>query len=689
MNVRFNQFSQSKYPYLDDTYIDTYIPVAYGKNAAIKLTPINTTYSSSNGSIVAQYRMPEGISDYGSVQVYSSDTWITGSVSSVDYDTGIISVSNGRDSSGSTRDCRLIDCYGYVFSGHSYPVDVLIHWFENYGGIIYNESNFDITNFEAELTNTNFQCDMCIYLDDYDPSDESDYAVNYFWKVVYRIASLGGKMFAMVDYNNDGKITARLKDFSRASSYTFASVDIKDTDEIEIKSSSDDDVYSEVLEKYYYNSSEDSYLSFTDNTYNNYVKRNYRQTRSYTDESLIVAKADALIRAANLSLQFKDIPLVSTVDIFSDETNNAFDIKLFDVITITLMPDNLNSSAREYAGERDCLVIGTTPHYDRKYTELQLEIIPDRTASTQQIAVQNESYSSVSRTNSSVGIVADAITDITTGSDESGVVGSPDAPSSITAVAGENGITLHMVLSGTGTNNTINIYRYEIKKTTAGAWEDATVVEGSDNTQTYLFDRETDGYPEIADFAEWTVRARVESVYAKTSGYIDPVSVNTSSYGTWVIPTPSIISNVLGRSCILTLGLSTSALEVYGDINYQLEINQPDLDGTNYYKPNLTADPYGDETNYKDGSGYVESDKTFNQTLPLTGQTDGTPIATTYKYRITAYNEAGSADAVIKTIVALASEAEINGELTIFDLSDGTHKCVLSYLGMRMYEEID
>ena len=35
MNITFNQFTKSKYPYLDDSYIDKYVPVAYGKIASV------------------------------------------------------------------------------------------------------------------------------------------------------------------------------------------------------------------------------------------------------------------------------------------------------------------------------------------------------------------------------------------------------------------------------------------------------------------------------------------------------------------------------------------------------------------------------------------------------------------------------------------------------------------------------
>ena len=63
MNITFNQFTKSKYPYLDDSYIDNYIPVAYGKIASVKLTPVNSNYDTDNGDVSAVYRMPDGMTN--------------------------------------------------------------------------------------------------------------------------------------------------------------------------------------------------------------------------------------------------------------------------------------------------------------------------------------------------------------------------------------------------------------------------------------------------------------------------------------------------------------------------------------------------------------------------------------------------------------------------------------------------
>lgn len=683
MIIDFNQFNKDIYTNLDDSYIGKYNPVAYGKIASVELTCINSNYSPDAQGVRPIYRMPDGMSDYGTAYLQVDDVWKLAEIYSVDYETGRIEILNGRSSSGTTYKCKLVDCYGYMFDGHSYPRQVLQHWFATYGGIQYTASNFAIDEWVSELDDSRVQADIGFLLDDYDYDDDSDdtYGQDYLWKTVFNISNKSRHYF-LVDYNSEGKITARLKDYDRVSSATFASVDIKNVDELPIETSKDN-VYSKIYEKYYHDSVNDTYLSMTDNTYETYVKQNYRRTQKYTDETYLVNSTDATYRAGELALTFKDIPLVATLDLA-----DANSVRIYDVITVAIMPDNLDSSQRKYAGNHDCLVIGTAPQFDQGYNELTCAIIPDRTPSDQQIAVNNGEYTTVSRASSVTDIITNSITDITTGTDDSGVIDNPDVPSSIVAVASENGITLQCVTAGTGVNNSIKSYIYQVKKATADDWDDAETITSRSNTSTYLFDRDTDGYMEIADFAEWTARVQVVSVYGKYSGYTDAVSVDTDSYGTWVLPTVQVISNVLGRSCILSLSLNTSALEVYGDVNYKVKINREDLDGDTYYKPDLISDPYGDGTNYKDGTGYVEADSSFNQTLPLAGQSTGTPVSTTYRYSIIAYTSASESSENITTVVALDTESTITGELTVKSASDDSYKSTLSCLGLEIKKRV-
>ncbi|MFA6719273.1 MAG: hypothetical protein WCS15_09335, partial [Prevotella sp.] len=422
MNINFKQFDKSTYPYLDDSNIGDYIPVCYGQIAACKLTCVNSNEDTDNGSLAAIYRMPEGMSNYGTAYVKDNDTWKTATVSSVDYDTGLITISNGRSDSGSTYECKLVDCCGFIFDAsgnvtrtvsgsNSYPRFILQHWYSNYGNIEYTDSNFNKTEWESELDDTRFKCNIGFLLDDYSNDDNStSTSLDYFNKVVYKISSMGGKMFARIDYDASGKITAKLKDYSRTSSAVFASSDIKNASELSGSTSSDSS-YSEIIENYYknYAESDDTYLSLTDSTYKQYVKQNSRITQSYTDDTLLINEADALIRAAEVALELKETPVKFTVDIYDDESSeqDVMGIRLYDVITVALSPDNLNASARTYAGNHDCLVVGVNPKLDDGYNEVTIQIIPDRTASVQQASVRTGAYTTVTRAKSSVQLITD------------------------------------------------------------------------------------------------------------------------------------------------------------------------------------------------------------------------------------------------------------------------------------------
>ena len=94
--------------------------------------------------------------------------------------------------------------------------------------------------------------------------------------------------------------------------------------------------------------------------------------------------------------------MVATVDIVGN-----LDIRLYDVITVALMPDNLDSSARTYAGNRDCLVVGVSPDLVNEVNTVSCLIIPDRVPLNSQSAVMSGSYSTIERAQSKLEQIAD------------------------------------------------------------------------------------------------------------------------------------------------------------------------------------------------------------------------------------------------------------------------------------------
>lgn len=62
-----------------------------------------------------------------------------------------------------------------------------------------------------------------------------------------------------------------------------------------------------------------------------------------------------------------------------------------------------------------------------------------------------------------------------------------------------------------------------------------------------------------------------------------------------------------------------------------------------FYKPNIEADPFEDELNYKviDDKGFVTTEGIYVQTMPLRGQDSSDITDTSYTFKIWAMNEVG------------------------------------------------
>ncbi|MBQ0167221.1 MAG: hypothetical protein KBT02_08960 [Treponema sp.] len=224
----------------------------------------------------------------------------------------------------------------------------------------------------------------------------------------------------------------------------------------------------------------------------------------------------------------------------------------------------------------------------------------------------------------------------------------------------------------------------------------------------YYFDRDVDGYPESDDNAEagdTLLSLYSFKVYAvnteNSEAYLNngPVSDNTAypnsfyltNYGTWHIPAISVTNNVtkksFDRTVYLTFSKPESATRIFGNIKWKVQIKRcgiQTIESGNsnsypsvtpdsiWYKPNLLADPFADDTNYKvlsSVTNWVISDGTFMQILPLAGQND-TPansVNTVYNYAVQAFNEVhesnwigkGSGQDVITAISLCTSLSDI------------------------------
>ena len=200
---------------------------------------------------------------------------------------------------------------------------------------------------------------------------------------------------------------------------------------------------------------------------------------------------------------------------------------------------------------------------------------------------------------------------------EEPTIENPDTPEFLTAFAEENGIKISCSTK-TGIKNSISKYIFEINK--GSVWIQKT----SESSEFfYVFDRNSDGYPEGIDFSKWRIRAKVQSVYGKESDYSSEIFVNVDTYGTWQVQQPEVIvsSNKRLISLNLTQVKRADVKQVYGAIGYKILVNRPDIDDEDFFTPATNKNPSVSELNYKnDTTEPIVVGTTYIQELPLKGQ---------------------------------------------------------------------
>ena len=238
----------------------------------------------------------------------------------------------------------------------------------------------------------------------------------------------------------------------------------------------------------------------------------------------------------------------------------------------------------------------------------------------------------------------------------------PDIPTGITVVATRDGLRVACNKPDTSSiKNTIAKIVWELALDGIGPedrQDDPHWTEYSTLGYEYLIPFPVSvPYPEASDMYNWLVRCKFVSVYGKTSDYGEYKTVNTDSYGTWLVQAPTITERTNKRSLHLHMEQPSGNRQLYGNVRYQVQIRRyDDLDNGSpvWYKPDLSAsaNPYGNnESCYKVDTtpapdpAYVVATSDFSQTVPLQGQsqTPANPNDTVYYFRVLAFNEAGVA----------------------------------------------
>lgn len=252
------------------------------------------------------------------------------------------------------------------------------------------------------------------------------------------------------------------------------------------------------------------------------------------------------------------------------------------------------------------------------------------------------------------GELDEAVSDISTGDIDPGI---PDAPAITGCVASRDGIKLSASILYAGLRNSVGSVNWQFCKPPQGSSPDDWQWENLADTSTldgeYIFDRSEDGYPESTGLSAYRFRCRVVNTSGNEGEWSNPSTVSTEHYGTWALNAPAVNASVSSRYVTLKLSQPPRAdgKELYGNIRYRVEVMRPDTDHE-YYKPATGLNPYAAEANYKDGTGYVISDGTYIQVMPLKGQDTELIENTLYMFRITAENEAGTSQSTEVNTVA-------------------------------------
>lgn len=144
----------------------------------------------------------------------------------------------------------------------------------------------------------------------------------------------------------------------------------------------------------------------------------------------------------------------------------------------------------------------------------------------------------------------------------------PDAPTAVSAIAEQNGISLSVVITTGDIKNNIANVVYELSKDGGTTWAE---IQRAQSQGFYTFNRSLDGYPEEATLAGYLVRAKCINIYGLESEYTT-VNINTASYKTWLPPRPTNIKAIAEKDYI-TITWDYANLNVYGTPVYSVSKN--------------------------------------------------------------------------------------------------------------------
>lgn len=268
-------------------------------------------------------------------------------------------------------------------------------------------------------------------------------------------------------------------------------------------------------------------------------------------------------------------------------------------------------------------------------------------------------------------------------------IGNPDNVTGVSAVAEIDTIRLAWTSIGQGLRNTVQHYEIQLSNDSGTTWADAGT--SKNNSYIYALNRNAVGYPEASFFSSWKFRIRAVNVYGKNSSSWTTCDVDVDGYGTWQLQPPVVELRGGNRSVTLIMSQppTVGARLQYGSVKYGIRIRRPITDGTTWYTPGISGNPYLDTDAYKDSgsSAYLMRSNAYSMVLPLLDSPAGGLDYTLYDFQVVAVNEAGTSNATEVSFTAdpLALRDFVEANADIKDLVVKT----LSVLSAKMGEITD
>lgn len=344
---RKEQNAQVITQYLDD---GTPVPVLFGQVRSAKSLPVNPD---DVGDIT--FRVAESLTALGTVQVFIDKVWVDKTPSSTDLSTGqfTLTAANGRVDGVSTNgplDCRVILPIGTPIV---YTSDIIIRLNESVLGVVFNSSNYDVTEWTSEqmaLSSGGVLFDNEILLFD---------AI----RIVQNYSSVGFRY----EINASGQRTMRIDDWDRTTSFAIENSDIIDSNVLAVESNARL-LAARAVVRYSKDYNYGKYLTLVDESVKQEVLDTYKQMPTLTVDTILTNLTDAQTRASWALNRFKTVPRIVSLKVFGNTG-----LRIFDTGEVDLGLEN----GRDYFGRWKASVISVNPDYTNLINTVKMILISE------------------------------------------------------------------------------------------------------------------------------------------------------------------------------------------------------------------------------------------------------------------------------------------------------------------------